>query len=139
MTRREGIEFWNRHLEPWRGSRLTQEASCREGAPCAAGVSRAVGDRLTYEAGCAARIGSYARREQDWAFQSTLLPAKSTSGSSKCAPRKSAKALPSGSGTTASNRCGTRKRSKTFGSVAKFKIPRGLHTLLLNSQTTKQR
>ena len=38
MTRREGIEFWNRHLEAWRGSRLTQEASCREGAPCAAGV-----------------------------------------------------------------------------------------------------
>ena len=30
MKRREGIEFWNRHLEAWRGSRLTQEASCRE-------------------------------------------------------------------------------------------------------------
>ena len=70
MTRREGIEFWNRHLEAWRGSRLTQEASCREVASCAAGVSRALGDRLTYEAGRAAKIGMYARREQDWAFQS---------------------------------------------------------------------
>jgi hypothetical protein len=32
MKRREGIEFWKRHLEAWRGSGLTQEAYCRERA-----------------------------------------------------------------------------------------------------------
>lgn len=36
----------------------------------AAGGSRAFGDRLTYGAGRAAIIGSYARREHDWAVQS---------------------------------------------------------------------
>lgn len=41
-----------------------------EVASYAADVSHAIGDRLTYEAGRAAKIGSYARREQDWAFQS---------------------------------------------------------------------
>jgi len=30
-------------------------------------------DKLTYEANKAAKIGSYARREQDWAFQSNLI------------------------------------------------------------------
>jgi hypothetical protein len=30
MKRREGIEFWERHLEGWRASGLTQEAYCRE-------------------------------------------------------------------------------------------------------------
>ena len=30
MKRGEGIEFWKRHLEGWRGSGLTQEAYCRE-------------------------------------------------------------------------------------------------------------
>lgn len=44
-----------------------------EVASYAADVSRAIGDRLTYEAGRAAKIGSYARREQDWAFQSSTI------------------------------------------------------------------
>ncbi len=39
-------------------------------AQFAANVASAVSDRKTYEAGNAAKIGSYARREQDWAFQS---------------------------------------------------------------------
>jgi hypothetical protein len=30
-------------------------------------------DKLTYEAGSTARVGSYDRREQDWAFQSNLV------------------------------------------------------------------
>ena len=30
MKRREGIEFWKRHLEAWRGSGLTQEVYCRQ-------------------------------------------------------------------------------------------------------------
>jgi len=33
---------------------------------------KATADKLTYEAGNTAKIGSYARREQDWAFQSNL-------------------------------------------------------------------
>jgi hypothetical protein len=37
-----------------------------------ANVSRAVAGRDSYEANRAAKIGSYARREQDWAFQSNL-------------------------------------------------------------------
>lgn len=35
-------------------------------------VAMAIGDRLSYEAGLASKVGSYARREQDWAFQSNL-------------------------------------------------------------------
>jgi hypothetical protein len=38
----------------------------------AADVARATADRLNYEASRAAKIGSYARREQEWAFQSNL-------------------------------------------------------------------
>ncbi|HYI12533.1 MAG TPA: insecticidal toxin protein [Thermoanaerobaculia bacterium] len=38
----------------------------------AADVVLAYADHLSYEAGQAAKIGSYARREQDWAFQSNL-------------------------------------------------------------------
>jgi hypothetical protein len=38
----------------------------------AANVALAYADRLNYEAGTAAKIGSYARREQEWAFQSNL-------------------------------------------------------------------
>src|SRR4030095_5279076 len=36
----------------------------------AADGALAYADRLNYEGGRAAKIGSYARREQDWAFQS---------------------------------------------------------------------
>ena len=39
----------------------------------AADVAFAIADRLNYEAGRAAKIGSYARREQDWAFQSGTI------------------------------------------------------------------
>jgi hypothetical protein len=35
----------------------------------ASGISRAVGARYSYEAGRAAKLGGYARREQEWAFQ----------------------------------------------------------------------
>jgi hypothetical protein len=38
----------------------------------AADVAKAIAGRLDYEAGRAAKIGSYARRQQDWAFQSNL-------------------------------------------------------------------
>jgi hypothetical protein len=48
------------------GSKLSQFA--RFGA----NIAMANADRLTYEAGRAAKIGSYARREQDWAFQANL-------------------------------------------------------------------
>lgn len=39
----------------------------------AADVALAYADRLSYEAGRAAKIGSYDRREQDWAFQSGTI------------------------------------------------------------------
>ena len=41
-------------------------------AQFSAEVMKAIADRMTYEAGRAAKIGIYARREQDWAFQSNL-------------------------------------------------------------------
>lgn len=44
----------------------------------AANVALAYADRLNYEAGTAAKIGSYARREQDWAFQSNLAAGEIT-------------------------------------------------------------
>jgi Tc toxin complex TcA C-terminal TcB-binding domain len=49
------------------GSKLSQVSRF------AANVALAFADRLSYEAGRAAKIGSYARREQDWAFQSSML------------------------------------------------------------------
>jgi hypothetical protein len=54
------------------GSKLSQFA--RFGA----NVVMAYADRLTYEAGRAAKMGSYARREQDWAFQSNLAAGEIT-------------------------------------------------------------
>src|SRR5207248_5984932 len=47
-------------------------------ASFAADVALAVADRLNYEAGRAAKIGSYARREQDWAYQSNLAAGEIT-------------------------------------------------------------
>ncbi len=41
-----------------------------------ANVSRAVGARQSFEASQTAKIGSYARREQDWAYQSNLAAAE---------------------------------------------------------------
>lgn len=43
-----------------------------------ADVALAYSDRLSYEAGTAAKIGSYARREQEWAQQSNLALAEIT-------------------------------------------------------------
>jgi hypothetical protein len=44
----------------------------------AADVALAMADGLSYQAGRAAKIGSYARREQDWAFQSNMAAAEIT-------------------------------------------------------------
>lgn len=44
----------------------------------ASGIARGVGARDSYEAGRAAKIGSYARREQDWAYQSNLAAGEVT-------------------------------------------------------------
>ncbi len=44
----------------------------------AAGIARGVGARDSYEAGRAAKIGGYARREQDWAYQSNLAAGEIT-------------------------------------------------------------
>lgn len=44
-----------------------------------ANAARAIAARNSYEANQAARIGSYARREQEWAFQSNLAAAEMTS------------------------------------------------------------
>ena len=41
-------------------------------AATTAHIASAYADHVSYEAGQAARIGSYSRREQDWAFQSNL-------------------------------------------------------------------
>jgi hypothetical protein len=41
-------------------------------------ASRGVAGRLSYEANKASKIGSYARREQDWAFQSNLAAGEIT-------------------------------------------------------------
>jgi hypothetical protein len=49
-----------------------------EVASYAADVSLAIGDRLAYEASTAAKIGSYARREQEWAFQSNAIAGEIT-------------------------------------------------------------
>jgi len=39
---------------------------------------RATGDQLSYEAGKAAKLGGYSRREQDWSFQSNLAAGEIT-------------------------------------------------------------
>jgi hypothetical protein len=44
----------------------------------AAMVERATADQLTYEASKAAKLGSYSRREQEWAFQSNLAAGEIT-------------------------------------------------------------
>lgn len=41
-------------------------------------VERATADQLSYEAGKAAKLGSYSRREQEWAFQSNLAAGEIT-------------------------------------------------------------
>ncbi len=54
------------------GSKLSQVARF------SANVAEAAADRLNYEAGQAAKIGSFARREQDWAFQRNLAAGEIT-------------------------------------------------------------
>ena len=49
-----------------------------EVARFAADVALAYADHLSYKAGTAAKIGSYARREQEWAFQSNLAAGEIT-------------------------------------------------------------
>lgn len=62
------IHFWGLggNSDITGGTKLSQFA--RFGA----NIAMAYADRLTYEAGRAAKIGSYARREQDWALQANL-------------------------------------------------------------------
>jgi hypothetical protein len=43
-----------------------------------ASIAQAVAEELSYEANKAAKIGSYARREQDWAFQSNVAAGEIT-------------------------------------------------------------
>ncbi|MBV6467741.1 MAG: hypothetical protein PGMFKBFP_03111 [Anaerolineales bacterium] len=47
-------------------------------AQFAANVASAIAERKGYEAGKSAKIGSYARREQEWAFQSNLAAGEIT-------------------------------------------------------------
>ena len=47
-------------------------------AQFAANVASAIAERKSYEAGKTAKIGSYARREQEWAFQSNLAAGEIT-------------------------------------------------------------
>jgi hypothetical protein len=47
-------------------------------AQFAANVASAIAEKKGYEAGKSAKIGSYARREQDWAFQSNLAAGEIT-------------------------------------------------------------
>jgi hypothetical protein len=49
-----------------------------EVAAYSADVVQNQADRLNYEAGMSSKIGSYARREQDWAFQSNLAAGEIT-------------------------------------------------------------
>jgi hypothetical protein len=53
-----GVQFGGIHLS--------------QAAAAGAAAARGVAGRLAYEAGQSARIGSYARREQEWAYQSNL-------------------------------------------------------------------
>ncbi len=47
-------------------------------AQFAAHVTSAIAERMNYEAGRSAKIGAYARREQEWAFQSNLAAGEIT-------------------------------------------------------------
>ncbi|MGE3163991.1 MAG: insecticidal toxin protein [Planctomycetota bacterium] len=62
------LHFWGMggHTDISGGTKLSHVASF------AGDVAAAIADRMTYEAGTAAKIGSYARREQDWTFQANL-------------------------------------------------------------------
>jgi Tc toxin complex TcA C-terminal TcB-binding domain len=64
-----GIKF---HFWGLGGDTTIGRTKISDASKYAAEVALAFADRLSYEAGRAAKIGSYARREQDWAFQSNL-------------------------------------------------------------------
>lgn len=68
------LHFWGLggHTDISGGTKLSHVASF------AADVAAAFADRMTYEAGTAAKIGGYARREQDWVFQSNLAAGEIT-------------------------------------------------------------
>ena len=55
---------------------------------------RSLSSQDSYKAVMAAKIGSYARREQDWAFQSANVAAKSTKCLSNYAQHRFTRALP---------------------------------------------
>jgi hypothetical protein len=65
-----GIKF---HFWGLGGDLVLGGTTLGEVASYAADVSLAIGERLTYEANTAAKIGSYDRREQDWTFQSSTI------------------------------------------------------------------
>lgn len=60
--------------KPWGvgGSTTFGGQNVASGIAAVANAARGVAERLNFEARRASRIGSYARREQDWAFQSNL-------------------------------------------------------------------
>ena len=64
-----GIDF---HFWGLGGNAVAGGLNLGELAKFAADVSSAIADRKTYQAGNATRIGSYARRQQDWTFQANL-------------------------------------------------------------------
>jgi len=63
------LHFWGLggHSDIAGGTKLSHVATF------AADVAAAVADRLGYEANQVSKIGSYARREQEWSFQSTTI------------------------------------------------------------------
>jgi len=68
------------NVQPWGVGETTEYGGKNVGdsiGGCAA-AARAVADRLNFEARRAERIGSYARREQEWAFQSNLAAGEIT-------------------------------------------------------------
>ncbi|MEZ4674837.1 MAG: hypothetical protein R2932_11415 [Caldilineaceae bacterium] len=68
------LHFWGLggHSDISGGTKLSHVATF------AADVAAAIADRLGYEAGQAAKIGGYARREQEWAFQSSTIAGEIT-------------------------------------------------------------
>jgi hypothetical protein len=66
--------------EPWGMGGATQFGgqNVASGIQAAANASRAIADRLNFEARRASRIDSFARRERDWAFQGNLAAGEIT-------------------------------------------------------------
>lgn len=54
------------------------DPECNLAVGAIAAAARAVADRLNFEARRASRIDSFARREQDWAFQNNLAAGEIT-------------------------------------------------------------